>query len=116
MAGDSEKRFRSIMDKLFHAIPASSSCSRAESPRVTNGRNGDSALALVDPKSPANLVEKSQHSLAGSSEAPLCRPWDRGDILRRLATFKSMTWFAKPKVVSAVNSQGEVGQMWTQIL
>ncbi|KAL5784928.1 hypothetical protein ACOSQ2_007320 [Xanthoceras sorbifolium] len=106
MAGDSEKRFHSIMDKLFpppKSIPASSSCSRAESPRGTKGRNGDSALALVDPKSPANLVEKSQYSLAGSSEAPLCRPWDRGDLMRRLATFKSMTWFAKPKVVNAVN-------------
>lgn len=32
------------------------------------------------------------------SEAPLCRPWDRSDLLRRLATFKSMTWFGKPKV------------------
>ncbi|KAH7573393.1 hypothetical protein JRO89_XS03G0139200 [Xanthoceras sorbifolium] len=102
MAGDSEKRFHSIMDKLFpppKSIPASSSCSRAESPRGTKGRNGDSALALVDPKSPANLVEKSQYSLAGSSEAPLCRPWDRGDLMRRLATFKSMTWFAKPKLL-----------------
>lgn len=32
------------------------------------------------------------------SQAPLCRPWDRGDLTRRLATFKSMTWFGKPKV------------------
>ncbi|KAE8735011.1 putative serine-threonine protein kinase, plant-type [Hibiscus syriacus] len=47
-------------------------------------------------------VEENQHGLA-ASESPLCRPWDRGDLLRRLSTFKSMTWFAKPKVVSAVN-------------
>jgi len=33
-----------------------------------------------------------------SSVPPLCRHWDRGDLVRRLATFKSMTWFAKPKV------------------
>jgi C3HC zinc finger-like len=32
------------------------------------------------------------------SPAPPCRPWDRGDLMRRLATFKAMTWFAKPKV------------------
>ncbi|KAK0586829.1 hypothetical protein LWI29_013014 [Acer saccharum] len=98
MAGDSEKRFHSIMDKLFHApksIPPPSSCSIAESRRGMKLRNGDSALALVTP----NVMEKSQHS----SEAPMCRPWDRGDLMRRLATFKSMTWFAKPKVVSAVN-------------
>ncbi|TXG51525.1 hypothetical protein EZV62_024049 [Acer yangbiense] len=98
MAGDSEKRFHSIMDKLFHApksIPPPSSCSIAESRRGMKLRNGESALALVTP----NVMEKSQHS----SEAPMCRPWDRGDLMRRLATFKSMTWFAKPKVVSAVN-------------
>ncbi|KAL6006914.1 hypothetical protein ACLOJK_032410 [Asimina triloba] len=43
---------------------------------------------------------------AGTSQAsrpPLCRPWDRGDLMRRLATFKSMTWFGRPKVVSPVN-------------
>ncbi|OMO94444.1 Zinc finger, C3HC-like protein [Corchorus capsularis] len=51
-----------------------------------------SALAIEEPK--RSLV---------AAEAPLCRPWDRGDLLRRLSTFKSMTWFAKPKVVSAVN-------------
>ncbi|KAK4844034.1 hypothetical protein QYF36_015567 [Acer negundo] len=98
MAGDSEKRFHSIMDKLFHApksILPPSSCSIAESRRGMKLRNGDSALALVTP----NVMEKSQNS----SEAPMCRPWDRGDLMRRLATFKSMTWFAKPKVVSAVN-------------
>ncbi|KAA8542312.1 hypothetical protein F0562_023552 [Nyssa sinensis] len=51
------------------------------------------------------MVEGLQSSLVsgGSVQTPLCRPWDRGDFIRRLATFKSMTWFAKPKVVSAVN-------------
>ena len=28
-------------------------------------------------------------------QAPVCRPWDRGDLVRRLSTFKSMTWFAE---------------------
>lgn len=27
-----------------------------------------------------------------------CRPWERGDLLRRLATFKPGSWFGKPKV------------------
>lgn len=29
---------------------------------------------------------------------PACRPWDRRDLLRRLATYKSMSWFGKPQV------------------
>lgn len=48
-----------------------------------------------------DIVEENslRHSLIPvSSQAPLCRPWDRGDLMRRLATFKSMTWFGKPKV------------------
>ncbi|KAJ0105063.1 hypothetical protein Patl1_19037 [Pistacia atlantica] len=109
MAQDSEKRFHSIMDKLFQppksAPSSSSTCSAVEVARGTKRLNPESALALVEPKTIVNTVEKHQHSLssAGSSQAPLCRPWDRGDLMRRLATFKSMTWFAKPKVVSAVN-------------
>nr|XP_027118277.1 uncharacterized protein LOC113735472 [Coffea arabica] len=34
---------------------------------------------------------------SGSVQAPFCRPWDRDDLFRRLSTFKSMTWFAKPQ-------------------
>lgn len=77
-----------------------SSCSAVEVARGTKRLNPGSALALVEPKTIANTVDKHHHSLssAGSSQAPLCRPWDRGDLMRRLATFKSMTWFAKPKV------------------
>jgi hypothetical protein len=29
------------------------------------------------------------------------RPWDRGDLFRRLKTFKSSTWFAKPSSISS---------------
>lgn len=29
---------------------------------------------------------------------PGCRPWDRGDLLQRLATYKSISWFGKPLV------------------
>ncbi|XP_010265310.1 PREDICTED: uncharacterized protein LOC104603072 isoform X2 [Nelumbo nucifera] len=39
----------------------------------------------------------------GSAQAPLCRLWHRGDLMKRLAAFKAMTWFGKPKVTSAVN-------------
>lgn len=45
-------------------------------------------------------MEAAQHLSVppAPAHAPLCRPWDRGDLMRRVATFKSMTWFAKPKV------------------
>lgn len=37
-------------------------------------------------------------SSGSMGSAPQCRPWDRKDLMRRLATFKAMTWFGKPKV------------------
>ncbi|KAJ4830394.1 hypothetical protein Tsubulata_033983 [Turnera subulata] len=98
MAEDPEKRFHSIMDKLFHA-PKSTNSSSSSGVQLTRGRkrpNPETALALVEPNTRGS-------SLRLASSAPACRPWDRGDLMRRLATFKSMTWFAKPKVVSAVN-------------
>lgn len=42
-------------------------------------------------------------AMSAMSPPPPCRPWDRRDLIRRLASFKAMTWFAKPKVVSPVN-------------
>jgi hypothetical protein len=37
-------------------------------------------------------------AMSAMSPPPPCRPWDRRDLVRRLASFKAMTWFAKPKV------------------
>ncbi|CAL4944732.1 unnamed protein product [Urochloa decumbens] len=34
--------------------------------------------------------------------APSCRPWERGDLLRRLATFKPSTWASKPKAAGSL--------------
>ena len=39
---------------------------------------------------------------AGAAAGGRGRPWDRGDLFRRLATFKSSTWFCKPAVISPV--------------
>lgn len=33
---------------------------------------------------------------------PSCRPWERGDLLHRLATFKPSTWASKPKAASSL--------------
>ncbi|XP_059662822.1 uncharacterized protein LOC132308676 [Cornus florida] len=40
-------------------------------------------------------------SAIGSSN-PSCRPWERGDLLRRLSTFKPANWFGKPKAASSL--------------
>ncbi|GKA49491.1 zinc finger, C3HC [Tanacetum coccineum] len=40
-------------------------------------------------------------SALGSSQ-PSCRPWERGDLLRRLSTFRPANWFGKPKAASSL--------------
>ena len=57
-------------------------------------------LAVVDSKSIGATIEELRKTSSGTVESPMCRPWDREDLLKRLATFKSMTWFAKPEVRS----------------
>jgi hypothetical protein len=42
------------------------------------------------------------HSIVSESQGHLCRPWDRADFMNRLATFKSISWFAKPKVTNSL--------------
>ncbi|KAK3025499.1 hypothetical protein RJ639_042034 [Escallonia herrerae] len=41
-------------------------------------------------------------SALGSSQ-PSCRPWERGDLLRRLSTFKPANWFGKPKAANSLS-------------
>ncbi|KAJ6796460.1 Uncharacterized protein M6B38_218625 [Iris pallida] len=84
MAGDSERRFEKIMSKLSHPRPPN--------PTTSDGigkKRFESGLRVSATNS-TGLV-------------PPCRPWDRGDLMRRLATFKAMTWFGKPQVVNPVN-------------
>jgi hypothetical protein len=40
-------------------------------------------------------------SALGSSQ-PSCRPWERGDLLQRLSTYKPNTWFGKPKAANSL--------------
>ncbi|KAI8543020.1 hypothetical protein RHMOL_Rhmol08G0186500 [Rhododendron molle] len=113
MAEESEKRFHAIMDRLFHAPhkpksnttnaqPESTSSFRVQ---LSRGKKRPNEGSVFGQKSRGDMVERLQNSSvsSGSVQTPVCRPWDRGDLMRRLATFKSMTWFAKPQVVSAVN-------------
>ncbi|KAL9328905.1 hypothetical protein ACSQ67_003908 [Phaseolus vulgaris] len=39
-------------------------------------------------------------STGGSSRS--CRPWERGDLLRRLATFNPLNWLGKPQIISSL--------------
>lgn len=112
MAQDSEKRFHQIMNKLFtpskSPLPSSPSSTSSPVEQQSRGKkrpNPSSALALVEPKTGlATTIDRSLKVPAtGTSQSGLCRPWDRGDLMRRLASFKSMTWFAKPQVISALN-------------
>ncbi|KAK4436928.1 Nuclear-interacting partner of ALK [Sesamum alatum] len=102
MAEESEKRFEAIMNKLFHVHPKSKTNSN-------NTRHGVQTLSgrkrphssLAGTKLAGNVDAGISLSVSGTSTlAPACRPWDRDDLFRRLSTFKSMTWFAKPQVVS----------------
>lgn len=79
------------------------SISKVEAQRGQKRPNMASAFSKVELKSRVSIAEQSKNSLV-SGGAPLCRPWDRGDLQKRLATFKSMTWFAKPQVHSSAYS------------
>ncbi|KAI3857417.1 hypothetical protein MKX03_024435 [Papaver bracteatum] len=48
-----------------------------------------------------SLSTSAGGSALGSSQ-PSCRPWERGDLLRRLATFNPSHWSGKPKVASSL--------------
>nr|XP_029120875.1 uncharacterized protein LOC105046736 isoform X2 [Elaeis guineensis] len=48
-----------------------------------------------------SLSTNAGGSALGSSQ-PSCRPWERGDLLRRLSTFNPSNWFAKPNAASSL--------------
>lgn len=64
-----------------------------------HGHNSKAAsVSCVGSQPPrTSLSTSAGGSILGSSR-PSCRPWERGDLLRRLATFKPSNWFGKPKV------------------
>ncbi|KAJ1392331.1 Zinc finger, C3HC-like [Sesbania bispinosa] len=103
MAQDSEKRFRSVMDKLFHSQPnPSPSTSSSSGVQLSVGKKRP-YQSIASGRGDVGEGQQSSSAVAADAQGQLCRPWDRGDFMRRLATFKSMSWFAKPKTVSAVN-------------
>ncbi|KAL6880552.1 hypothetical protein ACP4OV_012117 [Aristida adscensionis] len=51
---------------------------------------------------PALSTNADAVGTAADFSQPSCRPWERGDLLRRLATFKPSTWASKPKAASSL--------------
>ncbi|KAJ4811382.1 NIPA-like protein [Rhynchospora pubera] len=89
--------------------PVASSAGGSSPVRVANAVSidwlGSSAQASkVGPPSsrPSMTTNAAGGSSALESSHPSCRPWERGDLLRRLATFKTSTWSSKPKVVNSL--------------
>ncbi|KAB2007697.1 hypothetical protein ES319_D10G047600v1 [Gossypium barbadense] len=68
-----------------------------------HGQNSKAASqSCVGSQAPRISFSTSAGGSALGSSRTSCRPWERGDLLRRLATFKPMNWFGKPKVASSL--------------
>ncbi|TKW15253.1 hypothetical protein SEVIR_5G225200v4 [Setaria viridis] len=121
IGADSERRLKKAMDKLYHFpkpkanAPGGSKPSSSSAPAPSSGRPVGKAAAEAARR--FGVVRGSRlppqvAAMAAISPPPPCRPWDRADLMRRLGTFKAMTWFAKPKVISPVNC---ARRGWTNI-
>ncbi|CAL4948839.1 unnamed protein product [Urochloa decumbens] len=121
IGADSERRLKKAMDKLYHFpkpkpnTSGGSKPSSSSAPAPSSGR--PVGKAATDAARRFGLVRGSRlppqvAAMSAISPPPPCRPWDRADLMRRLGTFKAMTWFAKPKVISPVNC---ARRGWTNI-
>lgn len=59
---------------------------------------GSKAASLSCVGSQPPWTSTSAGGSAFGSPRSSCRPWERGDLLRRLATFVPLNWFGKPQV------------------
>ncbi|KAF2305485.1 hypothetical protein GH714_005666 [Hevea brasiliensis] len=78
----------------------------ASSPTVPANAHASKAASLslsgVGSQLPWTSLSTSAGGFVLGSSRPSCRPWERGDLLRRLATFKPSNWFGKPKIASSL--------------
>ncbi|XP_024017444.1 uncharacterized protein LOC21394693 [Morus notabilis] len=95
---------------IIDPTPAASSAG-ASSPTVptnvgsidgsVHGQGSKAAsLSCVGSQPPRASLSTSDGGLAFGSSRSSCRPWERGDLLRRLGTFEPSNWLGKPKVIS----------------
>ncbi|XP_021312975.1 uncharacterized protein LOC8082514 isoform X3 [Sorghum bicolor] len=120
ISADSERRLKKAMDKLYHfpkpkssstgGSKPSSSASAASSGRAVGKAAAEAARRLGVVR--GSRLPPQVSAMSAISPPPPCRPWDRADLMRRLGSFKAMTWFAKPKVISPVNC---ARRGWTNI-
>ncbi|KAL4443734.1 hypothetical protein ABPG75_011471 [Micractinium tetrahymenae] len=80
--GDSQERIRRALDKLLYL------------PHLQ--------AQHAEPSLPVAAAASGSGAGGSNGSASRGRPWDRGDLFRRLATFKSGTWFCKPQAISPV--------------
>uniref|UniRef100_A0A1D1YL68 NIPA-like protein n=1 Tax=Anthurium amnicola TaxID=1678845 RepID=A0A1D1YL68_9ARAE len=66
-----------------------------------HGSKGGSLSYLGSQHPRTSLSTNACGSALGSSQ-PSCRPWERADLLRRLATFKPSNWSGKPKAAGSL--------------
>ncbi|XP_019463734.1 PREDICTED: uncharacterized protein LOC109362415 isoform X1 [Lupinus angustifolius] len=60
------------------------------------------SISCVGSQPPRNSLSTSAGGSAFGSSRSSCRPWERGDLLRRLATFIPLNWLGKPQVISSL--------------
>ncbi|KAK1681641.1 hypothetical protein QYE76_042489 [Lolium multiflorum] len=94
------------------ATPVASSAGPSSPPAQTNvvtmdwlgseqlSKVGSSSLAASLPAQPSLSTNAVGAAMDFSQSS--CRPWERGDLLHRLATFKPSTWASKPKAASSL--------------
>ncbi|KAM0849972.1 hypothetical protein ACQ4PT_053380 [Festuca glaucescens] len=117
IGADSERRLKKAMDKLYHFPKPKPNPSPGSKPSSSSTPSSWRAGKAADAGRRFGVVRGSRlppqmAAMSAMSPPPPCRPWDRRDLVRRLASFKAMTWFAKPKVVSPVNC---ARRGWTNI-
>ncbi|TVU34498.1 hypothetical protein EJB05_16333 [Eragrostis curvula] len=113
---ESERRLKKAMDKLYH-FPKPKPSSASSKPSSSSASAPSFGRPAAELARRFGLVRGSRlppqvTAMSAISPPPPCRPWDRADLMRRLASFKAMTWFAKPKVISPVNC---ARRGWTNI-
>uniref|UniRef100_A0A0E0E7G8 Uncharacterized protein n=1 Tax=Oryza meridionalis TaxID=40149 RepID=A0A0E0E7G8_9ORYZ len=94
------------------ATPVASSAGASSPPAQTNAASIDwlggepiskvESSSQIAPHAPRPSLSTNAAGAAVDFSQPSCRPWERGDLLRRLATFKSSTWASKPKAASSL--------------
>ncbi|KAL6880551.1 hypothetical protein ACP4OV_012116 [Aristida adscensionis] len=91
--------------------PVASSAGASSPPAQTNAASIDwlgtdqvskVGSSHVAPQASQPALSTNAMGTAADFSQPSCRPWERGDLLRRLATFKPSTWASKPKAASSL--------------